>query len=52
MKIGVDRDQPLANALRPGLSVAVKVDVRNNTGPSFAEAAQAPARYAGGAVRP
>lgn len=52
VKIGVDRNQPLANALRPGLSVEVKVDVRDNTGPSFAEAAQAPARYAGGAVRP
>ncbi len=52
VKIAVDRSQPLAAALRPGLSVEVKVDVRENTGPSFAEAAQAPARYAGGAVRP
>lgn len=52
VKIAVDRNQPLGHALRPGLSVEVKVDVRDNTGPSFAEAAQAPARYAGGAVRP
>ncbi|MDZ4373429.1 MAG: HlyD family secretion protein [Phenylobacterium sp.] len=52
VKIAVDPGQPLSGALRPGLSVEVKVDVRENTGASFAEAAQAPARFAGGAVRP
>jgi membrane fusion protein (multidrug efflux system) len=52
VKIAVDRSQPLARALRPGLSVEVKVDVSENTGLSFAEAARAPAQYAGGAVRP
>jgi membrane fusion protein, multidrug efflux system len=38
VKIAVDRDSPLAGALRPGLSVEVKVDVTAKTGPSFAEA--------------
>lgn len=38
VRILVDRAEPLANALRPGLSVHVKVDVTRNTGPSFAEA--------------
>ena len=47
VKIAVDRRQPLAGALRPGLSLKVKVDVTGDTGPSFAEAAQVPARYAG-----
>lgn len=42
VKIAVDRKQPLAGALRPGLSVEVKVDVRPNTGPSFAESGQVP----------
>ena len=37
VKIKVDPASPLAGALRPGLSVEVKVDVRTNTGPSFAE---------------
>ncbi len=46
VKIAVDRAQPYAGALRPGLSVTVKVDVRRKTGPSFAEAADAPVRYA------
>lgn len=48
VKVAVDRKQPLAGALRPGLSVDVKVDVRQNTGPSFAEAGQVatPAQYA------
>jgi len=32
---------PLGAALRPGLSVEVKVDVRDRSGPSFAEAGQA-----------
>lgn len=38
VKIAVDRDNPLAGALRPGLSVEVKVDVTAKTGPTFAEA--------------
>ncbi|WP_374575205.1 HlyD family secretion protein [Phenylobacterium sp.] len=38
VKIVVNADDPLAAALRPGLSVEVKVDVRDDTGPSFAEA--------------
>lgn len=45
VKIAVDPKSPLAGALRPGLSVEVKVDVTTNTGPSFAEAAPA-AQYA------
>ena len=46
VRIAVDRSQPLAGALRPGLSVAVKVDVRPDTGPTFAEAGLLPAQYA------
>ena len=46
VKIAIDRSQPLAGALRPGLSLKVKVDVREDTGPSFAEAGAQPARYA------
>ena len=46
VRIAIDRDQPLSGALRPGLSLTVKVDVRRDTGLSFAEAAQAPAEYA------
>jgi membrane fusion protein (multidrug efflux system) len=45
VKIAVDRGAPLAAALRPGLSVQVKVDVTADTGPSFAEA-QAPGQLA------
>lgn len=41
VKIVVDENDPLAGALRPGLSVQVKVSVREQTGPSFAEAAAA-----------
>ena len=40
VKIVVDRSQ-LGAALRPGLSVEIKVDVRDRSGPSFAEAGQA-----------
>ena len=40
VKIVVDRSQ-LGQALRPGLSVEIKVDVRDRSGPSFAEAGQA-----------
>ena len=46
VKIAVDRSQPLAGALRPGLSVQVRVDVTKNTGPGFAEAGLTPAQYA------
>ncbi|MDB5443456.1 MAG: HlyD family secretion protein [Phenylobacterium sp.] len=46
VKIAVDRAQPYAGALRPGLSVDVKVDVRRNTGPSFAEAGSGPVQLA------
>jgi membrane fusion protein (multidrug efflux system) len=40
VKIVVDRSQ-LGAALRPGLSVEIKVDVRDRSGASFAEAGQA-----------
>jgi membrane fusion protein, multidrug efflux system len=46
VKIAVDRAQPLAGALRPGLSVEVKVDVTGKTGASFADASSAPAELA------
>jgi len=46
VKIAVDRGQPLAGALRPGLSVEVKVDVTRQTGAGFADAAAAPAELA------
>jgi membrane fusion protein (multidrug efflux system) len=46
VKIAVDRSQPYAGALRPGLSVDVKVDVTRNTGPSFAEAGAGPVQLA------
>lgn len=42
VRIAVDSDQPLSGALRPGLSVNVKVDVSQNTGPAFAESGQGP----------
>ena len=41
VKIAVDPKEPLAGALRPGLSVEVKVDVRKDTGLGFADAAPA-----------
>ncbi|MET0338731.1 MAG: HlyD family secretion protein [Caulobacter sp.] len=43
VRIALDGRQPLAGALRPGLSVHVKVDVTRNTGRSFAEALPATA---------
>jgi len=46
VRIAVNRDSPLGTALRPGLSVKVKVDVRADTGPSFAEAASPAAQLA------
>lgn len=45
VRIVVEKGSPLVGALRPGLSVEVKVDVTANTGPSFAEATS-DARYA------
>jgi membrane fusion protein (multidrug efflux system) len=45
VRIVVDRSQ-LGAALRPGLSVQVKVDVTQQTGQSFAEAGQATPQYA------
>ena len=42
VRIAVDSRAPLSGALRPGLSVEVRVDVRDRTGPSFAEAGSAP----------
>jgi len=38
VRIAIDRASLPGGALRPGLSVKVEVDVRENTGPSFAEA--------------
>ncbi|MET0337458.1 MAG: HlyD family secretion protein [Caulobacter sp.] len=38
VRIAVDRKGPAAGGLRPGLSVEVKVDVRDSSGQSFAEA--------------
>lgn len=46
VRIVVDRSTPLGAALRPGLSVQVKVDVTARTGPSFAEATAPAAQYA------
>lgn len=39
VKIKIDRNSELSGALRPGLSVKVKVDVRGKAGVSFADAA-------------
>lgn len=39
VKIAIDRATPTGRALRPGLSVEVKVDVRDTSGASFAESA-------------
>ncbi|HEX6859409.1 MAG TPA: HlyD family secretion protein [Caulobacteraceae bacterium] len=46
VRIVVDRSTPMGGALRPGLSVQVKVDVTARTGPSFAEASAPNAQYA------
>src|SRR5438045_9028236 len=46
VRIAVDRAQPLSGALRPGLSVEVKVDVTKQTGASFADSAAAPSAFA------
>jgi membrane fusion protein (multidrug efflux system) len=42
VRIAIDRDQKLAGGLRPGLSLKVKVDVTQRTGPTFAESGQQP----------
>lgn len=39
VKIAIDRSTPTGRALRPGLSVEVKVDVRDRSGASFAQSA-------------
>lgn len=46
VRIVIDRDARLGGGLRPGLSVSVKVDVRDRTGLSFAESAAAGAQLA------
>ena len=46
VRIAIDRSQKLAGGLRPGLSLKVKVDVTQDTGLSFAESGEAPARLA------
>lgn len=46
VRIAIDGDQKLAGALRPGLSLKVKVDVTRDTGPSFAESGRTPAQFA------
>ena len=46
VRIAIDRNQKLAGALRPGLSLKVKVDVSQRTGLSFAETGQPPAQLA------
>ena len=51
VKITVDRNSALGGALRPGLSVKVKVDVSADTGPSFAELGAPGAKYAHGGPR-
>jgi membrane fusion protein (multidrug efflux system) len=42
VKIAVDRGDPLAEALRPGLSIRVKVDLHSDGGPTFVESAGTP----------
>ena len=46
VRIAIDTNQKLAGALRPGLSLKVKVDVTQQTGPSVAESGQRPSQYA------
>lgn len=52
VKIVVDRNDPLAGALRPGLSVQVKVDVTRDTGAGFADISAAAPRLAARATAP
>jgi membrane fusion protein (multidrug efflux system) len=46
VRIVVDKGQPVSGALRPGLSLEVKVDVRVKSGLTFAETGFAPSRVA------
>jgi membrane fusion protein (multidrug efflux system) len=46
VRIEIDRGTTGGAGLRPGLSVSVKVDVRDQSGASFAQAAQPDAQYA------
>ena len=48
VRIVVDKGQTVSGALRPGLSLEVKVDVRVKSGASFAESGVAPAQVAAG----
>ena len=48
VRIVVDKGQAVSGALRPGLSLEVKVDVRVKSGASFAESGVAPSRVAAG----
>lgn len=52
VRIVVDRGQPLSGALRPGLSLEIRVDVRDRTGPTFAEAGAPQPAYASKPVPP
>jgi membrane fusion protein (multidrug efflux system) len=49
VRIAVERDAPLAGALRPGLSVKIKVDVTDTGGISFADAVPSSQMAADGA---
>lgn len=51
VKIAVDRDDALAAALRPGLSIAVKVDLQSQGGATFAESASSEAHLVQRPVR-
>jgi membrane fusion protein (multidrug efflux system) len=46
VRIAIDKDQKLAGGLRPGLSLKVKVDVTQTTGPTFAESGRSPTEFA------
>lgn len=46
VRIAIDRGQKLSGGLRPGLSLKVKVDVTQDTGPTFAQSGQTPDRLA------
>ncbi|RYF94699.1 MAG: HlyD family secretion protein, partial [Caulobacteraceae bacterium] len=52
VRIVVDKGQAVSGALRPGLSLEVKVDVRVKEGQTFAESGVAPARVASGEQAP
>lgn len=46
VRIEIDRGNPNGAGLRPGLSVSVKVDVRDQSGTSFAQSGEPAAQYA------